>query len=592
MPTTGLDMGPEAASVQAARRVLAFLDLPEARDTVSESVAELIARLESPIEPAELAEAIETTLAVCRKLYGRTWSHEALPLARAALACATRHGQAELMRRAATASGLLSSDTGDLVAAIEHHVQALRLATAAEDRVEMSRIWNNIGAATAISGNYEMASRCFRRALALVDKDEGPMFSRFAACCNLADSLYKVGRIAEGLAFAERSLLEMTPEFQAQDSYGAVLLRRNLVRLLLAEGRVEDAEVHVREAALLAQASVPRARIAAETTRATFEVALGRFDIALTRLDKALSSAREMPATLQDTLACAIRAEEAAGNPARALLRLEELSDHVYRSNIEQAREQVKLAGLREVEGLADLQEREQAKARLISQLEPPAQPEGWKALQRLGVSAALRMDETGWHGVRVGALTRALAQASGTPPLQALEIGLAAELHDIGMTAVPAAILAKAGPLNDAERAIVLRHARAGAEMLSDGRHPRMLLAHEIALYHHARWDGEGYPPRVGGDFIPLPARMCAVADAYDMMVCGYGGTKPRSMGEALDELRREAGRQFAPELVECFGDMIRSETRGRGVDLSSNAGMEDFQQLVLSLKEDRGFI
>jgi putative two-component system response regulator len=127
---------------------------------------------------------------------------------------------------------------------------------------------------------------------------------------------------------------------------------------------------------------------------------------------------------------------------------------------------------------------------------------------------------------------------------------------------------------------------------MLADGRHPRMLLACEIARYHHARWDGEGYPARVGGDFIPLAARVCAIADAYDMVVCGYGGTKPRSMGEALEELRRQAGRQFDPELIECFEDMIRSETRGRGLDLSSNAGMEDFQQLVLSLKEDRGFI
>jgi len=163
--------------------------------------------------------------------------------------------------------------------------------------------------------------------------------------------------------------------------------------------------------------------------------------------------------------------------------------------------------------------------------------------------------------------------------------------VHDIGMTAVPAEILGKHGALNRAERDIVERHSVAGAEMLAEGRHPRMLMAQEIARYHHARFDGAGYPARVGGDFIPYAARICSVADAYDMMVCGNGNTRARSMAEALDELRREAGRQFDPDLVECFDDMIRSEAGGRGLDLSSGGGMEDFQDLVLSLKEDRGF-
>jgi putative two-component system response regulator len=176
--------------------------------------------------------------------------------------------------------------------------------------------------------------------------------------------------------------------------------------------------------------------------------------------------------------------------------------------------------------------------------------------------------------------------------PLQALEIGLAAELHDIGMMSVPAGILTKRAALNEAERTIVKRHAEAGAEMLSDNRHPRILLAREIARFHHAHWDGKGYPERVGGTFIPVGARMCAIADAYDMMVCGYGARAPRTMGEALDELRAQAGRQFDPEFVHAFEDMIRSESEGRGVDLSSSPGMEDFQELVLSLKEDRGFV
>src|SRR4029079_13075085 len=120
------------------------------------------------------------------------------------------------------------------------------------------------------------------------------------------------------------------------------------------------------------------------------------------------------------------------------------------------------------------------------------------------------------------GALAKALAIESGQPPLQALEIGLAAELHDIGLTAVPEGILAKRAPLSPVEEAAYLRHTNAGADILRDDRHPRLQMAREMASYHHARWDGEGHPKRVAARQIPLAARICAVADAYDERVCG----------------------------------------------------------------------
>ena len=584
-------MEAEAAPLELARRALERVAAEGDRAVVDETVAALIVRLHAGVDQIALRDTLEATFTLCRKLYSHASSAAAVPLARAALVAARTAGDPTLMRRAATACGVLLGDTGDTVGAMECYIDALRLAAAAEDREKMSGLWGNMGATASVAGSFELAARCYSRALALVEKDEGPVFSRFAACANLASACYKLGRLDEGLRYGERALLEMTPEICARDPYNTILLRRNLVRLFVASGRMAEARVHVEAAAREAFGGPPRMRIAAETARAVYEVALGQNDIALTRLDNAIAEARTAPAALQDALICAIRCEEASGNAARALLRLEELSDHVYRSNIEKAREHIRLAGMQDIEHFDGVQDHEQARARLISQLHPPHQPEGWKALQRLGVSAALPIDGTGWHGVRVGALTRALAQAVGTPAVQAREIGLAAELHDIGMTAVPAVILAKPGPLNGSERLVVQRHAQAGAEMLAEGRHPRMLLAQDIARYHHARFDGTGHPARVGGEFIPAAARMCAVADAYDMMVCGFGGRKPVSMGEALDELRRHAGGQFDPDLVECFDDVIRSEAGGRGMDLSSNTGMEDFKELVLSLKEDRGF-
>ncbi len=116
--------------------------------------------------------------------------------------------------------------------------------------------------------------------------------------------------------------------------------------------------------------------------------------------------------------------------------------------------------------------------------------------------------------------------------------------------------------------------------------------MAREIAKYHHARWDGAGYPARVGGKFIPLHARMCAVADAYDEMVCGLGAHCVMTMNEALEALRRESGGQFDPDLVDRFEAVIRDETADRGIDPSTTAGLESFQELVNSLQEDRGFL
>ncbi|MEO5678018.1 MAG: HD domain-containing phosphohydrolase [Usitatibacter sp.] len=555
-----------------------------------DAVGALLERLRAPLPAAEIDSVVDSALATCRRLYGNACSRDALPLAQATLAQCISAGNRALMLRAATACGLLSADMADVVGAIEYHVQALRIAIADENRVEMSRTWNNLGHTIGISGNFAMAARCYQRSLTLAEPQQGPVYSRFAACGNLADSYFQLGRIEEGIAFGERALREMTPGL---DPYAAILLRRNLVRLNVAAGRIEEAGRHLSEAlAIAGETPSPRARIAADITRASYELAFGSADVALTRLDQVLERARQLPSTLRDTLVCVIRAEEAAGNAARALIRLEELSDHIYTLAIERARVHVELAGLREESAQTLEPGPDQDRARLGAKLSPPTTPDSWKTLQRLSVGAVMRIDDTGWHGRRVGALTKALALASGCGPLQALEIGLASELHDIGLLSVPEGILAKRGPINAAEHALVQRHAEAGAEILRDDAHPMVFMAREIAKYHHAHWDGGGYPERVGGRFIPMPARMCAIADAYDAMVCGIGHAAPRSMIDALAELSLQAGRQFDPELVSCFDALIRSESKDIGLDLEAGSGLEDFQELVLSLKEDRGFV
>jgi HD-GYP domain-containing protein (c-di-GMP phosphodiesterase class II) len=576
-------------TLRTLQPILAQLGRVQLRDKLDAVTLQLRA-CPAPLSPAEVVDSV---IAVCRSLYGQSRSAEGLGLARAAQRLAVGTGEPLLMRRTATVCGLLCADSADLVGAIEHHVFSLRLAIAAGDSLAQSQVWNNIGLAMGIAAHYELAARCYRRALALVENHEGPVFSRYTACANLSDSLLQTGAVEEGLPMARKAMREQTPQFREQDLHGALLLQRNLVRLLVVAGRPADAKPFVKECTALAERTgTSRSIIAAATAQATWEIAMGRTEVALTRLDDALSRARRVPAALRDTLACVIRAEECAGNVERALARLDELSEHIYRSAIDRAREHIELASLGDRARTRLEHDEDQARARLASQLEPAAAPEEWSALERLGVSAAMRIDPTGWHGKRVGALVKALAMAHGSDPLQALEMGLAAELHDIGMMSVPEGILRKPGPLNDAERAIVRRHTDAGAEMLRDDRHPRVFMAREISTYHHCRWDGDGYPEGVAGRRIPVGARICAVADAYDAMVCGLGSHAPRSMESALHELRREAGGQFDPELVASFDEVIHAETHDLGLDLAASAGTECFQALVASLSQDRGFV
>ena len=553
----------------------------------------LLRRMQAPQAAGEAQSASTVSLRLCQHLYANARSFDALPFGRANLVLAEHSNDVVLMRRSHTACGLLLADTADIAGAITHHTHALRLAAQADDAVEMSRVWNNIGGAFCIAGSFALAVACFRRVLALLHSESAPVYTRYTAFTNLAHCLYHLDELQEGMHFANRALKELTPSFLQQDPHVALLLHRNCVKLYLSAGRHQEAKTHVEEAVRMAErAATPRASIAASTTQAAYEMACGDHDLGLTRLDQALVMSRAVPATLRDTLMAVIRAEEKAGFPAHALVRLRELSDHIYRTAIGQIRRHVELAEIMPALTSRTDHAIEQTKARLTSRLAPPNEPAEWKTLQRLAVGAAFRIDSTGWHGIRVGVLTQALALEYGLSPIQALEFGLAAQLHDIGMASVPERVLMQPGALNEVERTLVRKHTAAGAEILAGDQHPRMVIAGDIVKYHHARWDGEGYPPKVAGKSIPLAARMCAVADVYDTMVTDRPYRKACSMDKALEELRSVAGTQLDPDLVRCFEVVIRRESANEGIDPSIDDGLENFQQLIAALTDDRGFL
>lgn len=141
------------------------------------------------------------------------------------------------------------------------------------------------------------------------------------------------------------------------------------------------------------------------------------------------------------------------------------------------------------------------------------------ESLETLAIAAEHRDNETGEHIRRIGAFARVLAEGIGWPTAEVERIGRAAQLHDIGKIGVPDRVLLKAGPLTPNEWAIMKRHAEVGGGILGVSKGETMQCAAQIALAHHERWDGSGYPHGLAGDAIPLGARIVAVCDVYDAL-------------------------------------------------------------------------
>jgi len=155
-------------------------------------------------------------------------------------------------------------------------------------------------------------------------------------------------------------------------------------------------------------------------------------------------------------------------------------------------------------------------------------------------------------HVLDVGALAREVAAELGIPEQEQPEIVHGAELHDVGKIAIPESILHKAGPLDDDEWVYMKRHTLIGERFLLSV--PALRAVGKLVRSSHERWDGDGYPDGLRGEDIPLGARIISVCDAYDAMVTDRPYRKGTDAESALAELRRCAGSQFDPRVVEAF--------------------------------------
>lgn len=179
-------------------------------------------------------------------------------------------------------------------------------------------------------------------------------------------------------------------------------------------------------------------------------------------------------------------------------------------------------------------------------------------AIYMLGEAGHFSDADTGAHIWRMAAFSRALAETLGWSGERLNLIELAAPMHDMGKIGIPDAILKKPGSLNTDEWDIMKTHTRIGHDILSRSRAPVFQMAAEIALYHHERWDGTGYPEGLSGTDIPESARIVAVADVFDALVNKRPYKDPWEVERALDTLTASVGTHLEARVVEAFHDIL----------------------------------
>ncbi|WP_330960189.1 HD domain-containing phosphohydrolase [Photobacterium sp. 53610] len=174
--------------------------------------------------------------------------------------------------------------------------------------------------------------------------------------------------------------------------------------------------------------------------------------------------------------------------------------------------------------------------------------------VQMLGKAAEYKDNETGHHVIRMSHYVHSIALAAGFSASWSETLLHAAPMHDIGKIGIPEHILNKPGKLTPEEWAVMKDHTVIGAEILEDDGSELMQIARNIAIYHHEKWDGSGYPHGLKGEAIPVEARITAIADVFDALTSERPYKTAWSVEDASDYIRENSGIHFDPQLVDAF--------------------------------------
>ncbi len=207
------------------------------------------------------------------------------------------------------------------------------------------------------------------------------------------------------------------------------------------------------------------------------------------------------------------------------------------------------------------------------------------ETIYRLVRASLCRDEETGAHIRRTGLYSELLAATAGWDSERVDQVRLAAPMHDLGKIGIPDAVLRKPGPLTPEETALMRTHTLMGANLLSGSTSPVLCMAQEIAMYHHERWDGTGYPAGLAGLQIPEVARIVAIVDVYDALSHDRVYRKELPEAKVLEMMRQGRATQFDPRLLDIFMSLL-PEMRAIAMAVPDEA---EADKLILPMRPPR---
>jgi putative two-component system response regulator len=177
-----------------------------------------------------------------------------------------------------------------------------------------------------------------------------------------------------------------------------------------------------------------------------------------------------------------------------------------------------------------------------------------FEVIRRLAQAAEFRDNDTGIHIIRMSHFCAKFGETVGLNETECDLLLSASPLHDVGKIGIPDNILLKPGPLTESEWEIMKTHTSMGAQLLSGSNSPVMKMAQVIALTHHEKWDGTGYPQKLNGDQIPLVGQICSICDVFDALTSHRPYKKAWTPDDALQEIVKQKSRQFNAKMVDAF--------------------------------------
>lgn len=202
--------------------------------------------------------------------------------------------------------------------------------------------------------------------------------------------------------------------------------------------------------------------------------------------------------------------------------------------------------------------------------------------IYRLSLAAEFRDEDTGDHIMRMGRSSGLIADKLGLPSDEVKNIEYASPMHDVGKIGIPDSILMKPGKLTDEEFEIMKTHTTIGAKLLGNSKAEILKVGEQIALYHHERWDGKGYPHGLRGEDIPIVGRIVCIMDVFDALTSKRPYKDPYPVEVALDIIKQEKGKHFDPDMVaillDNIGEILQIKNEVGAIEKSDGVPVEGF--------------